>query len=505
MRKKGQKSFKRGFDVTDKIRFTGSWGMTQTTYDQDLMQSLKALRSRSRTLSQNNDYVKRFFALLMTHVIGPKGVGMRCNFKQKSGTIDTKMSDEIERLFKRWGKKGTCDVTGKLSWRDFQRLTLKTVAKDGEALIRFVYSDEYEFGMALQLIDPALLDEDLNEDPTSGKDQFIRMGVELDSYGKPLAYHFKAAEGDRLDAQLLAGQKRIRIPASEILHIFIQDEVTQTRGAPWVHTAMFRLKVLGSYEESELVAARVSSAKMGFFKKNGPGPGYDGDEFEKDGRGNIITRAEPGSFEVLPENVDFVPWTPDHPGGNYAPFIKACLRGISSGLGVSYNSLANDVESVSYSSLRSSLLEERDFYSMIQEWFIESFMEPIYSRWVYAAALKNKLKIPVKDLDRFLEPQFVPRRWAWVDPLKDTKANIMAIQAGIKSRSEVISDQGRNIEDVFAEILAEKKKAEKYGLIFNTSSGEGDGNGGDDAEGEEEGSSKNPNDEASGSDSSYLL
>jgi lambda family phage portal protein len=463
-----ERTARRGFDGAKTSRLQSGWG-SDAPYDRDILASLALLRARSRDLAQNNDYVKRFLALINTHVVGPKGIQLRCAFKVQ-GEIDQQVNDEIEEQFRRWGKKGTCDVTGRLSWRDVQRLMLQGVARDGEALVRFVYGERYPFGMALQVIDPALLDETLSDSKGA---RVISMGVELSEWGKPTAYYFKTS--DREKGEAIAGRHYRRIPADEILHVFMQDMPQQTRGVPWIHTAMSRLKMLGGYEESEMVAARVASSKMGFFKQTG-GSTYAGEDLKPDEDGNVITKAEPGSFELLPEGVEFQPWDPEHPAGNFAPFVKACLRGISAGLGISYNSLANDVESVSYSSLRSSLLEERDHYVCLQNWLVENLCEEVYRKWLTGAVLSKRFtKITTINMDRFDSPQFVARRWAWVDPLKDTKANILALQAGLKSRTEIISEQGRSVEDVFSEIVAEKAKAEKFGLSFGEDSEEDTG------------------------------
>ena len=151
----------RGFDGARSGRLSGGW-QSQVSYDQDIRQSLATLRGRSRELAQNNDYVKRFLALLNTHVVGPKGVTIRCSFKTRAGEIDTPACDQIEQQFRLWSKRGSADVTGRFSWREIQRLVLQGVARDGEAIVRVVYGATFPFGIALQVIDPALL-ADLNE------------------------------------------------------------------------------------------------------------------------------------------------------------------------------------------------------------------------------------------------------------------------------------------------------------------------------------------------------
>ena len=54
----------------------------------------------------------------------------------------------------------------------------------------------------------------------------------------------------------------------------------------------------------------------------------------------------------------------------------------------------------------------------------------------------------------------------WVDPLKDRKAEIEAIEAGLKSRSDVIESEGYDAEEVDRRIAADHAREEELGLKF---------------------------------------
>ncbi|MBT3840841.1 MAG: phage portal protein [Verrucomicrobia bacterium] len=180
-------------------------------------------------------------------------------------------------------------------------------------------------------------------------------------------------------------------------------------------SAMTRLQMLGAYEEAELTAARVAASKMGFLVKE-RSEGYIGDTDEA---GNPLMEVEPGAIEELPMGTTFQSWNPDHPVGNYAGFVKSCLRGIAAGLGVSYNMLANDLEGVNYSSIRAGLLDEREYYKAVQRWFIDTVITPVFEGWLETNILNGTINLPAAKLEKFNAPDWKPRRWAWVDPLKD--------------------------------------------------------------------------------------
>ena len=69
--------------------------------------------------------------------------------------------------------------------------------------------------------------------------------------------------------------------------------------------------------------------------------------------------------------------------------------------------------------------------------------------------------------ESFLDVRWQAKSWNWVDPLKDIKASVEGINAGIKTRSEVISEQGGDIEDVFDQLAYEQELAKEKGLNLN--------------------------------------
>lgn len=227
-----------------------------------------------------------------------------------------------------------------------------------------------------------------------------------------------------------------------------------------MHSAMQRLRMLSAYEEAELVAARVGAAKMGFFVST-DGASYMGAE---DASGNRVMEAEPGTFEQLPTGMDVRMFDPNHPNSSFADFEKSILRGIASGLDISYATLANDLENVNFSSIRHGSLEDRDTWRMLQTFVIEHFCDRVFAAWLKMAITSGRIKLPMQDFDKYNKPIWRPRGWAWVDPLKDSHANEIAIAQKTRTRSQIAADQGNDIEEIFRQIVFEEELAKKYGL-----------------------------------------
>jgi lambda family phage portal protein len=438
-------------------RLTNDWLSPVTSADQEIRSSLSRLRQRCRELERNNDYVRRFLAGLESNVLGHAGIGLQMKVEEGdgSGRPDTLANDLIEKAWREWGRSDACTVTGRMTWFDVQRLALRSTARDGDCIIRMIRGAE---GFRLQLLEGDRLDINFNQETGGGNE--VRMGVEIDRYGKPVAYHILSKHPADV-SQVQA--KRERIPAEQVIHPFVTDRIAQTRGTPWMVSAMTRLQMLGAYEEAELTSARVSASKMGFLIKE-RAEGYVGDTDEA---GDTLMEISPGTIEELPMGTTFQSWNPDHPTGNYAGFVKSCLRGIAAGLGVSYNMIANDLEGVNYSSIRAGLLDEREYYKAVQRWYIDSLIAPVFSGWLETNILNGTINLPSAKMSKFNSPgvaHWMPRRWAWVDPLKDQQASVLAVENQFKSKRQVVAEMGSDYESVLREIKQDEELAEDVGL-----------------------------------------
>jgi len=447
------------FNAAAVNRLTNDWSINTLSPDAAIWKDLRSLRSRARDLERNNDYVRKFLSDLEKNILGSFGIGLQMKIKDPNGSYDRVANDLIETAWKDFCKRGTFTVTRKMSALTACRLIVRSIARDGECLIRKVRGFENGWGFSIQLIESDLLDIDYNSFPMGGNK--IKMGVELNQWDEPVAYHILPAHpGDLFTGSTEIYKNRVRVPAEEILHPFIPERIGQTRGYPWLASSMLRLQMLGAWEESALVAARNGASTMGFFERTTP-EGWSG---EDDGRGNLIQEVEPGLLQDLPMGVTFKPHNAAYPNIESSAFRKDILRGIASGLCVSYNNLAGDYESVNYSSLRAAALDDREVWKMIQTFFCDEVMAGIFEPWLEMALMSGKVALPLRKLDKFTAPEWKPRRWSWVDPLKDVQASILEVDNGFTSRRQIIAEDGGDIEDTFNEISEDEALEEEYGI-----------------------------------------
>ena len=441
-------------------RLTEDWTTESYPIDQHIKKDLHALRARSRELARNNEYARRFLNMVKHHVIGPTGIKVQAQVMRGDNRkkLDDAANDAIEAAWADWGKTD-CTVDGRYTWLEVQQLAIATIAQDGEFLaIKHIGPGKY--GYQLELLDPELINTDYDAPMSNGS--YIRMGIEYNRRGEKLAYHLRAV--DEYGNYMRSPGRSI--PAQKVIHAFISEWIGQSRGLPWLSNAARSMKLLDGYQEAAITAARVGASNMGFIQTD-TGEELVGDGVDSSGYETID--AEPGTFRKVGGDVTgLLNFDPDYPHQQYADFVKANLRTIASSLGCSYNLLANDLEGVNYSSMRAGSLEEREFWKSTQEWLIDSLIRPVYTEWVERAVMKGAIKIGQTPLRRlphhYLAAKFQARRWDWVDPQKDIAAHEKAVSLGIKSRSQIIRENGQDPHEVWREMAAEQEEMKSLGL-----------------------------------------
>lgn len=458
---------KRNYAGANKGRLFADFIGSNRSADSEIRWALPDLRNRSRDLERNNEYFRRYLQLLRVNVVGEGGFNLQVKAKNPDGSIDRAGNNIIEGAWREFCRMGGPTVDGRMSMIDLCNHIITGVARDGEVFLQIIKGNYLRHGIAIQVLEPDLIDDEKNELAPNGNQ--IRMGVELDKQTKrPVAYHVMTYHKGDYDYMMpQADRKHKRVEASEMMHIYRIERAGQTRGVPWSSAAISSLKMLHGYREAELIAARTGAAKMGFFTSPA-GDGFTADGFDDADNTVPIYDAEAGSFHQLPAGVDFKAFDPTHPTSAFSDFEKSILRGIAGGLGVSYTSLANDLEATSYSSIRQGALEERDFYRTLHRFMIDHFLDPFYRIW-----LRNVMNfgyIPIsgaaKEIKFTQDITWRGRGFQWVDPLKEMNAAVVGLQNGILSHTDIAANYGRDAEDTFAQIQRDMDLATAYGMTM---------------------------------------
>ena len=327
-------------------RLTSGWATSTTSADSEAVSSLTNLRNRSRALVRDAAYAKRAKVIVQNNVIGA-GIGMQAQVMSSRDALREDVNDAIEEAWREWVCAEYCHTGGTLHFCDLERALMGQIFEAGEVLVR---KHNRAFGgsaipFALELIESERIADELQYPTPPGPaapGAIIKMGVEQDRYGRPLAYWIRQRHPGEFRWASSEPDLVERVPADQIIHLRLVDRWPQTRGEPWLHAVARKLNDMDGLSESEIVAARGAANYLNTIETpEGDHPlATPADPSNPQGEKEIVT--EPGmSLRLAPgEKMNFN--NPNRPNTALDPFMRMMLREVAAGTGVSYESLSRD-------------------------------------------------------------------------------------------------------------------------------------------------------------------
>lgn len=415
--------------------------------DTAIIRAGRTIREQARHLDQNHDIVKGALNSLVQNICGPNGIQIEPQPRNREGSINDDFSFQIQQVMDDWSLRP--EVTWNHDWAGTQRLACRTWLRDGEFLAQIVAGNipTLDHGtrvpFSLELIEPDQLPMHMNE---TGSRRIVQ-GVELNGWGRPVAYHiYKEHPGDFRLHSVAAATKRV--PADRMLHIKLIDRIGQTRGMSILASVMLRLDDIKDYEESERIAAKVSASMAAFIIKGHP------EQYTRptDENGEPVVRQmmmRPGMvFDDLNEGERIESVDTKRPSAQLESFRNGQLRATASGMSLSYSSLAKDYNGT-YSAQRQELVEGYGAYGVLSSEFIGQFVRPVYHQVLEMALLSGELVIP-SDVDPLTlgDAMYTPPQMPWIDIKKEADAWGILERNGHASGIEIIRRRGQSPRDV---------------------------------------------------------
>lgn len=416
------------------------------------------LTARARYLIRNNGYASNALESFAGNAVGT-GI-------TPSSTIgDTALKERVQRLWSQWVNE--CDSEWMTDFYGLQRRAARELFIAGEVFFRFrprLPSDDLSVPLQLQMLPSEMLS--LYDNRLLDNGNRVRQGIEFDVLGRRVAYHFyQRHPSDATDPGLIG--ETIRVPADSVIHLLDPTDAGQLRGVSRFSPAIVKLFLLDQYDDAELDRKKVAAMFAGFVRR----PAADFASMnESDERGDPLMPLEPGQLQILEDGEDITFSTPADVGGSYEAFQYRTLLQVSAALGMPYANVTADMVKANYSNTRAALLEFRRRIEAFQHSvMVYQLCRVVWAKWLDAAVLSKAILLPDYEQRRrdYLGCHWLPPRWDWVDPLKDIKAEIEAINAGLKSRSQAISERGYDAAMVDKDIASDKAREKALGIGFS--------------------------------------
>ncbi len=433
-----------------------SWRATQENINTLLSSGGDVLRARARQIVRSNPYASNAADSFVANAVGT-------GIKPSSLVKDAELKNNIQEAWLAWTDEA--DADNLTDFYGLQALVARAMFEAGECFIRF-RPRRVEDGLTVPLQIQVLEAELLPFNKTgSHNGNTLRCGIEFDRIGKRVAYHFYRNHPGDTTEQENRGDI-VRVPASEILHIYRPQRPGQIRGVPWIAPALVKLFLLDQYDDAELDRKKVAALFAGFITKNAPEDNILG-EGAAAADGSAVAGLSPGTMQVLLPGEDVKFSSPADVGGSYEMFQYRTLLAACAAMGIPYTNVTGDLKAANYSSIRAGTVEFRRRLDQFQHaTLIFQMCRPIWLRWLEAAALSGALDMPEfsRNPHLYTPVKWIPPKWEWVDPLKDRQAEKIAQECGWKAPSDIIESEGYDIDETYERIAADQRRRDALGI-----------------------------------------
>ncbi len=443
---------KRAYEAAELTRLTSDWAVSHSSSNEELRRALPTLRAAARHHERNSDLFRRYLSLMESNVVHD-GFELQPTPRWPSGEVDRMAAKAIGAGWWAWASQPVT-LDGRLTFPEVERLVLRTLARDGEVLIRFHMRDGK---LRLEILEGDYMPVELHRSHES------TLGVQLDADRRPTGYWLSRDHpGDTLAGQSYSIRRAELVSADTVLHVFRSERPGQVRGVPWGSAVFDKLLMLQGYQIAELAAARMDAARPAAVEMDAAAIGaqYRGDVGSDDPEVNL----EPGGVTVLPPGAH-MSWSPgNHPSGTFAPFVSEIKRDIAAGLQVSYHALNSDLSGANYSSLKHGRADEVRAYRVAQDLLAYRFHSPVFLRWLELYLLSSSNPFPFSKLDKFAAHEWRRPAFEPVDDEKEASAIQALLDLGLTSKSDEAAKRGKDYAELCERRAADAECERQHGL-----------------------------------------
>lgn len=443
----------RHYEAASAGRRTQGWHRSIGDANAAVGSGLSRLRDVARDLVRNNPHAESAVSTIADHAVG---WGIAAKPKPANAAA--------AKVWTEWAGTPACDSDGRHDFAGLQKLAMRTVVESGEVLIRRrirLPEDGLPIPIQLQILEPDYIDTSRTglKLPNGGR---IIHGVEFDALGRRVAYwlfpEHPGASLSMFTAGSLGGAS-VRIRAENILHVFRQTRPGQVRGPSWFAPVILRFKDFDEYEDAQLMKQKIAACLAVLTSDvDGTAPALGTpDDTQQPG----IDSLEPGMILNVPPGRSVTVVQPPTVR-EYADFSEISLRGIATGLHVTYEDLTGDYTDLPFSAARMSRLRH---WARVEDWrwntLIPQLCNPVWGWAMEAAMIMGLVKEPPA-------AEWTAPPLPMIEPDKEGLAYQRNIRTGIMTLSEAIRERGYDPKALLAEMAKDNETLDDLGLILDS-------------------------------------
>lgn len=459
-------------------------GMTgkSTSPNEDINWNGSLLRQRGRLMFMSSPIARSAIETQKTKVVGT-GLNLHSTIDmdllQMSPEAAKAWQRKTEREWKIWANnRENCDAIGVNTFAGMQQLAVMNWLPNGDVFGIFQrdfktsvmnpYSLRIHMVEADRICTPyeaRLVPYGGRTDGTAKNGNRIFDGVEIDSKGRAVAIYVCNVYPNQMlrETDKMAWERvQLHSPRTGLLNyvqIMDTERPDQYRGVSYLAPVIEPMLNITRYTQSEVIAAMIQSWFTAWIKTETNPAAFplaeasygDDDNPELPPDRNISDNSMeyemgPGNVLHLAKDEDVKFGAPSIPTPGFDTFVKVLCKEIGAALNIPYDVLLKEFNA-SYSASRAALMEAWEAFRMRRAMLVERFCQPVYETWLAEAVALGRISAPGFFTDPVIRAAWCKAEWlgpvqGQLDPTKEVKADILAVQHGFKTHEQVTREYG---------------------------------------------------------------
>ena len=478
-------------------RELGNWQPKRTSADRAMLGDKEKAEGRARDLVRNNGYARGAQQNQKDRVIGAYyKLQLQPVYKLLGITAEVAAAwaSEVEVAFHAWADDPDCWIDAQRK-RTFSQLLRECVGTDfvqGESfIVRQWRPSPSGYATCFLTVEPERV-----SNPNVGglrRDQEVvlqngnrlRAGVEVDSWGAPVAYHIRTkhpADIGNVMQSLLGKWDRItktnEFGWRQVIHLFEQDQADQTRGFSGMASTLQKLKMMDMQEDLELQLSQLSTAFAMYIKtplgrqRAKEIMGADDDaaqekfmqacmEAQSAFYGNSGVNVNGVKLPVLFPDDEIGVLQPHNQATNHEQFKEGLMRQNARGWGMSFEEASGDFSKTSYASARAAMQMAWQYVLAKRASVPDKAATHMFRLWFDEAIVRGTVKPPPgvqywpdnSTVNGQIFSWLTKCNWVGagkivIDEFKQAKANETMLGTHQATLQDVLAEQGTDIEQL---------------------------------------------------------
>jgi len=471
----------------------------------DVKESAARAAALAVDFMQNSGWLAGAAQQILTDTIGEE-LKLNCRAKLKKFGYSPKQATdwcrEVEEAWRTWAwNKNECDLAGKATIAEMLDGVIRSYLAYGEAFGILDYLSDGETkrlgvktSTKISLVAPHRCPQ------KTSAFEGLEQGIFHDSYGRPSKYRFRETR-DGLDYNR-------DIAAHSVIHVMDRGEnLNSPRGISPVAPALKIAAQSDQLADATLATMLLQTVFAATIKSPEPSEtafqaiqtladmeepkGWDADvngdwtEYAGGIAGDLIdvwgarigalkekgiSMADSARINHLGPGEEFEMHTAGTPGDQYLPFFRNLLRELARCLGITYESLAMDHSSATYSSVRMAIASIWPIVMRRRTRIAIPFLQVIYEKWLEEMIVKGRIPFKggvrafLRDPESVYQAEWNGPAAPSADDYKSALADKIELETCLSTYADICAKRGKNAQEQIVAIGAEKKLMEANGI-----------------------------------------